>query len=218
MKKRWREAYCLNWRAPGRCVTLRHSQLVEMSTGMVVFTFFVVVTLISTASSAVEIENDHSSAQSSNSGRQLLSNAVTVLGLAKKLLRWVGDSRSIDVEWIVQKFSLVQLYVSAGSTFAERLDADLVDALLFGKSGGGESERGRSVNDYSSTWRYRPPIPSFVRKSKTKLKDFGSDDLSSSGSIDDDDQDLLGSYGHSSHSSYGGGGYDDGYGGKNKTS
>jgi len=111
--------------------------------------------------------------------------------------------------------------VSAGSTFAERLDADLVDALLFGKSGGGESERGRSVNaDYSSTWRYRPPIPSFVRKSKTKLKDFGSDDLSSSsGSIDDDDQDLLGSYGwHNSHSSYGGGSYDDGYGGKSKTS
>jgi hypothetical protein len=193
-----------------------------MSTGMVAFTFFVVVvvvvTLLSATSSAQVqvVENDVQVV--GRAGRQQLSNAVKVLGFAKKLLHWVGDSRSIDVEWIVQQLSLVQLYVSAGSTFAERLDADLVDALLFGKSGGGESERGRSVNDYSSTWRYRPPIPSFVRKSKTKLKDFGSDDLSSSGSIDDDDQDLLGSYGHSSHSSYGGGGYDDGYGGKNKTS
>lgn len=198
---------------------MRHSELVEMSTGMVAFTFFVVVVFVVTLLSATStaqvqiVGNDvvGRADSSGNSGRQQLSNAVKVLGLAKKLLHWVGDSRSIDVEWIVQKLSLIQLYVSAGSTFAERLDADLVDALLFGKSDYDGDGRRSVGNDYSSTWRYRPPIPSFVRKSKTKLKpDFGINDDSSSSN--DDDDDLLGSYGHS-HSSYGGSSYDDGYGG-----
>ena len=176
-----------------------------MSPRPVVFLFLLLV--VSTISAATDSNlnlNTSTTYSSSGRGRQQISNAVQILGLAKKLLRWFGESErsTIDVEWIIQKLNLLQLYVSAGSAFAERLDADLVDTLIFGNGDMSSGDGRRSINEYPSTWRYKPPIPSFVRKGNTKLKP------------DEDDEDLLGSYGHS-HSSYGGGGggYDDGYSG-----
>lgn len=43
---------------------------------------------------------------------------------------------------------------------------------------------GRSSSDYETSWRYY--VPSYVRKSKTKLRDE-----------ENSDDDLVGSYGHS---------------------